>query len=162
MGLSRQCLIDIRSRLSLLSTTLRDEIGILRNGELSLPTALNNLIVEINGTFAIKIHIESAFPDLPTDPLVAVELFRIIRELLLNTAKYSQANDVLINCEYDQERIHISLSDDGVEFTHSPDDEETFNRFGLLGIGERIASLGGTYEYKRIHLKNHYAISIPL
>ena len=155
-------MVDIRSRLSLLSTTLRDEIGILRNGELSLPTALNNLIAEINGTFAIKIHIESAFPDLPTDPLVAVELFRIIRELLLNTAKYSQANDLLINSEYDQERIHISLSDDGVEFTHSPDDEETFNRFGLLGIGERIASLGGTYEYKRIHLKNHYAISIPL
>ena len=154
-------MVDIRSRLSLLSTTLRDEIGILRNGELSLPTALNNLIAEINETFAIKIEIEDAISELPIDPLVGVELFRVIRELLLNTAKYSEASDLLINCEYDQERIHVSISDDGKEFSHSPNEEENFNRFGVLGIRERIASLGGTYAYQRIHLKNHYAIYIP-
>lgn len=153
-------MVDIRSRLSLLSTTLRDEIGILRNGVLSLPHALDNLITHIASTFPITI--ESEIDEMPMDPLAGIEIFRIIRELLLNIAKHSQARLVTVTTTHSHLGIQVLISDDGVEFQQPAPDDHHLLRFGAIGVTERVASLGGTLTSQRDGSTNLITIYLPL
>lgn len=78
------------------------------------------------------------------EPYLEVMLFRALQELLGNAARHSQATLVRILLDMGQERVRVSVDDNGKGF-----DPETLlqgNSLGLRLIRERAEMLGGNFE----------------
>ena len=64
--------------------------------------------------------------------------------LLGNAARHSQANLVKVNLDLGEDRIRVSVDDNGKGF--DPDSVQQSNSLGLKLIRERAEMLGGTFE----------------
>jgi two-component system sensor histidine kinase DegS len=78
------------------------------------------------------------------EPYLEVMLFRAIQELLGNAARHSQATMVRILLDLGQERVRVSVDDNGKGF--DADSLQGSNSLGLRLIRERAEMLGGTFE----------------
>ena len=78
------------------------------------------------------------------EPYLEVMLFRAIQELLGNAARHSQATAVKVNLDLGEDRIRVSVDDNGKGF--DPDSIQQGNNLGLKLIRERTEMLGGTFE----------------
>jgi signal transduction histidine kinase len=71
-------------------------------------------------------------------------LFRAIQELLGNAARHSQATLVKVILDMGEDRIRVSVDDNGKGF--DPDAIQQGNSLGLKLIRERAEMLGGNCE----------------
>jgi two-component system, NarL family, sensor histidine kinase DegS len=78
------------------------------------------------------------------EPYLEVMLFRAIQELLGNAARHSQATLVKVVLDLGEDRIRVSVDDNGRGF--SPDSIQQSNSLGLKLIRERTEMLGGSFE----------------
>jgi signal transduction histidine kinase len=79
----------------------------------------------------------------PEEELV---LFRIAQEAINNVKRHSQASQVVITVEFNEDRARITIDDNGRGF-ELPDrtgDLAATGKLGLIGIHERARLLGGT------------------
>ncbi|MCF8177014.1 MAG: hypothetical protein K9J74_00755 [Sulfuritalea sp.] len=74
----------------------------------------------------------------------AIAMFRIIQESLSNIVRHAQAHKVRIALSRHESELHLLVEDDGKGFDAKSVDHAT--HFGLLGISERVKSLGGLLE----------------
>jgi signal transduction histidine kinase len=79
---------------------------------------------------------------------VEIALYRVCQESLNNVAKHARARKVRLDLRRTPKQLTLSVRDDGVGFA-----EERWRAtlaspsgFGLLGMRERIADLGGHFE----------------
>lgn len=68
-------------------------------------------------------------------------VYRVVQEALHNVAKHAQARNVTIQMNRDADLLSLIIQDDGVGITHGP---VVGRNFGLSGMTERVAMLGGT------------------
>src|SRR5574342_170764 len=78
------------------------------------------------------------------EPSLEVMLFRAIQELLGNAARHSQATLVKVTLDLGDDRIRVSVDDNGKGF--DPDSIQQSNSLGLKLIRERAEMLGGSFE----------------
>jgi two-component system sensor histidine kinase DegS len=78
------------------------------------------------------------------EPYLEVMMFRALQELLGNTARHSQASQVKVMLDMGEDRVRISVDDNGRGF--DPDVVQQGNSLGLKLIRERAEMLGGTFE----------------
>src|SRR5512138_1883317 len=78
------------------------------------------------------------------EPYLEVMLFRAIQELLGNAARHSQASLVKVILDLGEDRIRVSVDDNGKGF--DPDSVLQGNSLGLKLIRERAEMLGGSFE----------------
>ena len=69
-------------------------------------------------------------------------IYRLVQEALTNVAKHSRAEHVRLRVVEQGGTIEISVSDDGVGF----DPGAAQPGFGVLGMRERVAMVGGSLE----------------
>lgn len=74
-------------------------------------------------------------------PETETALYRIVQEALHNVAKHAQASQVNVAMDRQDDGIHLLVEDDGVGIF--PKSNFRGNSFGLAGIKERVAMLGG-------------------
>lgn len=94
--------------------------------------------------------------DLPSDSIlrslpgeVAVNLYRVTQEALSNVAHHAQARRVGLCLAWDEGngRLDLTLWDDGCGFTPAAiEDLTSQGHFGLAGIRERVALIGGEWH----------------
>ena len=101
--------------------------------------------------FARRNHIPteyhtSSLPDV--SKLASVTLYRFTQEALTNIGKHAGATRVCVALEWEAERITLSVEDDGHGFDFPLAVAYTDERqgIGLVGLQERIKSIGGTLE----------------
>lgn len=73
-----------------------------------------------------------------------VMIFRAIQELLGNAARHSQASQVKVLLDIGDERVRVSVDDNGRGF--DPESVQQGSSLGLKLIRERAEMLGGTFE----------------
>ncbi len=78
------------------------------------------------------------------EPYLEVMLFRAIQELLGNAARHSQATLVKIMLDLGEDRVRVSVDDNGKGF--DLDSVQQGNSLGLKLIRERAEMLGGNFE----------------
>lgn len=78
------------------------------------------------------------------EPYLEVMLFRAIQELLGNTARHSQGSVVKVMLDMGDERLRVSVDDNGRGF--DPDLVQQGASLGLKLIRERAEMLGGSFE----------------
>ncbi|MDP3837497.1 MAG: sensor histidine kinase, partial [Methylococcales bacterium] len=72
------------------------------------------------------------------DAKIAIQLFRVVQECLTNTVRHAKASHVNIKLAIDRFGLQLTVSDNGQGRINN---EKT--GFGLLGMQERVNSLGG-------------------
>ena len=113
--------------------------------ELGLTAALETMIDDWRRRFE-KIHwrsdIDIEYKNL--DEAVNITIFRFVQETLTNIVKHSDATEVSVAVKIDkfEERITICVRDNG----SIQENTESNDGVGLVGLRERIESLGGTFE----------------
>jgi signal transduction histidine kinase len=72
-------------------------------------------------------------------------LYRISQEALANIHKHTQATDVQMTLAFEPEEVRLDISDNGGGFSvpSSMTELARRGRFGLMGIQERVWSVGG-------------------
>ena len=70
-------------------------------------------------------------------------VLRIVRELVVNALRHGAAKRLAIRGRLGDERLAFSVSDDGCGFDPASRPSVAEGHFGLHGIAERLARLGG-------------------
>lgn len=122
---------------------VRRSISTLRSNPLqgqSLESAIAKAVTEFRQTTGIMpdCHIQLS-QTIPTD--ISTALYRIIQESLTNIYKHSGATEVTIDLREMREAIQLQIEDNGRGF--NPEGNTT--GFGLQGMRERTAALGGQF-----------------
>ncbi|WP_248565396.1 sensor histidine kinase [Paenibacillus sp. L3-i20] len=74
---------------------------------------------------------------------ISINIYRIIQELLNNAVKHSKADCIVLSLALNTERLLLLYEDDGVGFDVKANNS-TKKQFGIVGINERVKSIGGT------------------
>jgi signal transduction histidine kinase len=109
--------------------------------------------IRIVGSFAswdvahpnLTITLELAQDRKRLDDQVAIALFRVYQEALVNVEKHAAAENVWVREQLEKDRVELNIRDDGSGFD-VPKHLTQFVRqghFGLLGGQERMAAVGG-------------------
>ena len=79
---------------------------------------------------------------------VKILLYRAVQELLVNTAKHSNASEVDIVIDSTDNYIRIAVEDNGEGFDYSSLNDLIANKkkFGLFSIYQRLTYLGGRFS----------------
>jgi signal transduction histidine kinase len=72
-----------------------------------------------------------------------INFYRIVQECVNNVLKHSQAPQASVCIRRTEERLHLTVRDDGVGFTPGASKSDPLGGFGLAGISERAQLLGG-------------------
>ena len=116
--------------------------------DLGLTLSLESLVASWNGVERGRTRFEIAasgrVDDLP--PGACVSLYRIAQEAITNAAKHAQARRVQLRLDAGPDEIVLSVADDGeaIDGRLAPK-----AGMGLLGMQERVVSLGGTLRFER-------------
>src|SRR5439155_686513 len=109
--------------------------------DLGLQPALEWLVESFTEHTGVRCELAAGDGELDLPDLQATAVFRTVQESLTNIAKHARASRVDVAIEHRDSELAISVRDDGVGF--SPQDSRKPNSYGLLGLRERAALLGG-------------------
>lgn len=129
--------------------------------EFGLTTALRNICNDISENTNIQIQLKAHGAIKNLDLEVKIYLFRIIQEALTNIIKHAQAKHALIDLNYTNNTVNISIKDDGIGFNTNAVLKKNSN--GLNNIKDRVSLLGGSFQI--IAKKNKgtsLTLSIPI
>jgi two-component system, NarL family, sensor histidine kinase UhpB len=76
-------------------------------------------------------------------PSVALTLYRVAQEGLINALRHAQPSRVEIEVQSDEDQIAVTVRDDGIGL---PTDWSRPGHFGLRGLAQRVEHLGGIFE----------------
>jgi two-component system sensor histidine kinase DegS len=93
---------------------------------------------------ALDVSINVTGNDRRLEPYLEVMIFRAIQELLGNASRHSQATQVKVLLDMGEDRIRVSVDDNGRGF--DPEAVLQGNSLGLKLIRERAEMLGGNFE----------------
>ena len=133
---ARSSIRESRLQVDKLMRKVRSEIYNLRSqSQQSISTQLQSLISQEYFDFELELDIESA----SAPPEVGHEIISIARELLRNVRLHSRATRIGITLYPVNNRIYLQICDNGIGGAIMKD-----GRWGMTGISERIAKLGGS------------------
>lgn len=144
---------------------LKNALWILNADEVRLEDLKSKLLNFITAAGEAKEELQFHFQFNITENLAvqskwAVNLFRIVQEIINNAAKYSQAKDVWIDINQSGSTLLLKIHDNGIGF----DINETKNTsFGFANLRQRISEMEGKIEINSV--KNQgtsYLIEITL
>ncbi|MBM4461464.1 MAG: histidine kinase, partial [Chloroflexi bacterium] len=114
---------------------------------LGLGAALRALAEEWSGEYGIATRL-----DLPADAELrllpgeaTVNLYRVVQEALTNVARHAGASTVSIRLAWEGARLVLTIADNGRGFSVPAvlHDLTAHGHFGLAGMAERVALIGG-------------------
>ncbi|NIP59374.1 MAG: hypothetical protein GWM92_13630, partial [Gemmatimonadetes bacterium] len=73
-------------------------------------------------------------------------LYRVVQEALSNAVRHSDAERVVVRLGIDGGHIRVEVVDDGRGFDRRAVERDDGKGLGLIGMGERAALVGGTFE----------------
>jgi len=110
--------------------------------QLGLETAIRETIESLNSS--CKIIFESTIVDKRFSEKVEINIYRVLQEIINNTIKHAQANELKIGIHYHDNKLLIQTKDDGVGFC-----SEIINQksgIGLSSLKNRIEMIGGNLK----------------
>lgn len=112
--------------------------------DLGLVAAMEWHLAEFEKRAGIKTSFSEPEEDIKLPDDVKTCLFRIFQESLTNVARHADAEKVKVSLEHKDEKFILRIADNGKGFDKNKiADKRTL---GILGMRERTAMIGGTYD----------------
>ncbi len=108
--------------------------------DLGLVSAMEWLANDVTQRTGIRCHLNLTHDDIHLSDAQATGVFRILQESLTNVVRHAEANRVDISLEHANGLLSLEVRDNGIGFEPAA---LTGTTFGLLGMQERAAMLGG-------------------
>lgn len=143
----KQKLKDIIELTSITAKKVRTIAQSLRPSildDMGLIPAIEWQLVEFKKRSGIDVKFENSIGDMAFPEKISINLFRVLQESLTNIIRHSGATQVHCSIVINNSSLIMSISDNGKGF--NKDDKK--NTFGLLGMRERIKSIGGKFILK--------------
>jgi signal transduction histidine kinase len=120
----------------------------LERGDLS--QALKALTVRPMGA-GVSVSFEQRGEPWPLPSAVESTLLRVCQEALSNVSRHAQASEASVILEYRSDSVALSIHDNGIGFNQQPQPDAQsapgpWGGFGLVGMRERLSTLGGTLQ----------------
>ena len=93
----------------------------------------------------MPVHCESEGSPFALDGEVERSLSLVLREAIHNAATHAAPANVWVRLRFDRRHHRIEVEDDGCGFDPAAGREGGDQHYGLIGMRERVASLGGTF-----------------
>ncbi len=132
------------SELYQLLGTLRDEDAV--DSPVTASLGLDSLptLVQDAEAAGLRVSLERVGEPFPVPPLVGLNLYRIVQESLTNVVKHAgPGTRTRVHLRYSDDVVELEVADDGLG---RPGPTPRGTGLGLIGMRERVASLGGTLE----------------
>ena len=135
----------IESLVNKVTTSANNLAHSLRPGaldQLGLIAAIEIEAQEFSKRSGISCTLTTSQEDIELSDTHSITLFRILQETLNNILKHAHAKNAQVEVVKGTDHLELIISDDGVGFSEAARNKP--RSFGLRGIHERIAYLGGT------------------
>lgn len=123
--------------------SLTFDLGLPPIGEHGLGGLLETVCRAADARHEIDVFFEEHGDAVELADGVVLVLSQIVRELLFNVVKHSQASTSAVTLSYSANRVRITVTDDGVGLTGELDGPG----FGLADSRNRLNDLGGRFEF---------------
>jgi signal transduction histidine kinase len=126
---------------------LKATVGLLRDGDDDAPRApapgLAGLdaLVRTAAAAGVKVSVSVAGGERPLPGAIDLTAFRIVQESLTNVVRHAHAGSATVLIRYDPDALEVRVADDGRGAAVNGS-----RGYGLVGMRERAAALGGTLE----------------
>jgi signal transduction histidine kinase len=125
--------------------------------EQGLTGVLRSLASPPGGRITVNIA-PSAEIRLPAE--VELDTYRIAEEAIRNAVLHSSARRIAVTLDRGDDRLHLTVIDDGVGFERNHID---IHRLGLVGMAERADALGGSLRVdSKVGAGTRVALTIPI
>lgn len=134
--MTERTIVEVRRLIAALSPAVLEQLGLV--------SALRQLVNRFQKNHPARVRLQASRLR-PLGKRTETIAFRLIQECLNNAAKHSFCSNVNLSLHSVDRQLRISIEDDGVGFRV----EDALNKpgsFGLAGIRERVALLGGKCE----------------
>jgi signal transduction histidine kinase len=142
--LTEKTILEIRRLIAALSPAVLEQLG--------LAPAIRQLITRFRNRHNAKVRFHAGRLGLLPKNLEVI-VYRLVQECLNNIVKHSQCSNVNISVHSADGILRLDVEDDGVGFQV---EEALMKRdsFGLAGVRERVALLGGVCSIESAQAKN--------
>lgn len=127
----------------------RDAVTALRADVPPLPDALANLVGNHRFTHEAVVAVDTEGPPRPVATDASVVLLRLTREALTNAARHAPGEPVTLLLAYDDDSIRLTVTNPLTEPAAPPGTAEPGSGYGISGMRERLALVGGTLSAGR-------------
>ncbi|OBR52906.1 PAS domain S-box protein [Paraburkholderia tropica] len=135
---------ELATQLDAMATAMRRIAADLRPpmlDDLGLEAALEWMTENFKVHYGIPVQCEIDADQLHLNDLAAISLFRVVQEALTNIARHAKASHVAVTLSTHEKECDLRICDDGVGIP--AESELRPDAFGMRGMRERIAQLGG-------------------
>jgi signal transduction histidine kinase len=140
-GVADRTVTDLRRVVAALSPALLERLG--------LGPALRQLAARFRKMHPAQLRLRISVPCEPLPMPIQQVIYRVAQECLQNIAKHSQATHVNLSLLAADKSIKLSVSDNGAGFSAETVGNKPMS-FGLAGMRERAAILGGTLAVQSV------------
>jgi PAS domain S-box-containing protein len=131
----RSEMVALRSLMTELRPPILDE----RDLSAALKDCADQIFAEMHVTHETTCSLGEEWPA----PELETAVYRVVREALFNVRRHADATRVTVVIERHGQTLRLLVSDDGIGFDRASAGPSSF---GLLGMEERIGSLGGQLQ----------------
>ena len=131
---------DLRRMAFDLHPPLLSELGLMAALEQYLDEFKRRLQIPIS----LEVHPASGMERLPQS--IELVCYRVVQEALTNLARHAQARSVKVSFIVTDDHLNFSIQDDGIGIPRRSTGRYKTKGFGLLGMRERVLSLGGELQ----------------
>ena len=110
--------------------------------EIGINSAIESKLNEIAKRANIKPHFETNCRGLDLPDALRSSVYRIFQEGMTNILKHAKADNVWVALTLDDDRLLLSIKDDGIGIADS--DLDKSGSFGMIGMRERVNANGGS------------------
>jgi signal transduction histidine kinase/YHS domain-containing protein len=162
--LTAERLATLRSEITATVQSLRTIIGDLRPPaleDLGLIAAIELFLQRSGDVPQVMLDVQGTERRLDSNSEIA--LFRIVQEAWSNIQRHADAQHVTITLRYNHDALYVEIADDGRGFVPPRADTAERGKFGLRGMQERAALVGGSLiidsapgQGTRLHIRIPY------
>lgn len=109
-----------------------------------LGPALSRLAGRLGGSSAVSCTVTVEGTSRPLPHALQDEIYRVGQEAITNALKHARATRIAARLCYAADSVSLTVADDGVGFDPERVATPAGEHFGLLGMRERVARIGGT------------------
>jgi len=153
------------------TTQLNDVLGEVRRishdlrpallDDLGLTVALEHLTAEFRALASIHTRFAASGVTEGLPAVLNTVLFRIAQEALTNVKRHARATEVTIRLSGDEDKVQLSIADNGVGFDVANVAQHPKRGIGLRNMHERVDAVGGRLEIQSTPDGTRVLVTLP-